>query len=121
MYEYSAGLETRQDVFSLLTGLQWNILRKPVTPFFGLGFSASWFGALEANIIDDTLTTFRDMDEHAEGGAFLSGGVRMNLNRSLIVEIQARYAVNNLLTKAKSEENIENRYLGLNFIYLIGR
>jgi len=120
MYTYSAGLETRQEVFSLLTGLQWNLLRKPVTPVFGLGLTASWFGALEANIIDDTLANFKNTNKHIEGGAFVSGGIRIKIRR-LITEIQARYTVDNLFSQKKNEENIENRSLGLNLIYLIGR
>jgi hypothetical protein len=39
----------------------------------------------------------------------------------VIAEIQARYTVDNLFSQKKNEENIENRSLGLNLIYLIGR
>jgi len=120
MYTYSAGLETRQEVFSLSTGLQWNLLRKPVTPFFGLSFTASWFGTLDANITDGILTTAKNLSPHTEGGAFVSGGARMKIIR-VIAEIQARYAVDNLFTQKKNEDIIENRHLGLNLIYLIGR
>jgi len=103
-----------------LTGLQWNLWRKPVTPFLGLGLSASSFGALESNIIDDTLTTFKNTSRHTEGGAFVSGGIRIKI-RQVIAEIQASYSIDNLFTQKKNEENIENRYLGLNLIYLIVR
>lgn len=117
MYAYLAGLETRQDVFALQTGLQGNVLPKPVTPFLGAGLAANWFGVLDAEVVNDTVITISDLEKHCEAGAFVSAGIRIKI-KQMIVELQARYTIDNIFTRQKDEKNIENRYLGANLVYL---
>ncbi|HPC35263.1 MAG TPA: hypothetical protein P5268_03465 [Candidatus Marinimicrobia bacterium] len=97
-------------------GLQWNVTRQPITPFLGIGLNANWFGILDANAISDTMLTINNLGKHFEAGAFVSGGIRLKF-KPVIVDVQVRYAMDNLFTGKVRENGMENLYLGLNLIY----
>ncbi|MFA4839784.1 MAG: hypothetical protein WC703_09950 [Candidatus Neomarinimicrobiota bacterium] len=97
--------------------MRWNLLKKPVTPFIGFELLANHFSKKKITSFSDTTVTVISPSAKYEFGAMLTSGIGIKLSHALGVEVEGRYAADNLFSRKKSEKTAEGYAVQLHLVY----
>ena len=99
----SGRLDTRSSVFSLGASVDWEVLVSPMIPYVSLGFALNRFGETEVKIANRFVTKEFSVEGKTRLGLSLGAGIRSDVLRSIGLDLQVTYLLNNLVGRQDGE------------------